>query len=364
MSNTAFPLRRQAGFSLMEVLIGLLIAMIAVVIMMEVLVTSEQRTRSSNSGNDAMSGAAVMMHLLQRDLVQAGYGISSTNMLGCQLKLPNTKLVPVAPVVIYPAGDTTTVVAPQTDVNERNTTDRLLVFYGSSSAQPEGSAVVTVAGDIYTVAGAAMAFNVGDWVVASTGDCTGLEMTRVTVSDVNNVTVVAGKALAGATALYNLGPSPRIVAYAIRNGALTSCDYMVADCSSAAATNWTALGGNIVALRAQYGRDVSGGPIVKVSTWDQATPADNLHWQCTPAVRYVLVARSTQYESAIDATGQRTCEAVTAAAPTWGLGTAGPAIDVSRNGAVSDWQCYRYRTFENVAPSRNVLWTGAGGCTP
>jgi type IV pilus assembly protein PilW len=313
-----------------------------------------------------MSGGAVMMHLLQRDLMQAGYGISSDNILNCNVAIPAGpgagKVVPIAPVVIYPAGNTSTVVAPQTDVNERNTTDRLLVFYGSSSAQPEGNAVVSVTGNAYAVSGASLAFNVGDWVIPFVDCSATLTMTQVTATDVSTVTT-AGAGLAGAKALYNLGTTPRIVAYAVRNGALTTCDYMAADCSSASAANWTALGGNIVALRAQYGRDTSGGAIVKVSTWDQTTPTSAKGWECSPAVRFVLVAKSTQYETKIDTTGQRTCEAVTAAAPAWGFGTAGPAVDLSKNGAVTDWQCYRYRTFENIAPLRNMVWQGAGSCT-
>jgi len=375
MSTSTFhPLRSaprsQRGFSLVEVLIGLLIAMIAVVIMMEVLITSEQRARTTSTGNDATSGGAVMMHLMQRDLLQAGYGISSSDMLGCTLTLPAvgsvpTRSVPVAPVVIYPAGSSATTVAPQTDATEKNTTDRLLVFYGSDSGQPEGNSISQKQpGDVYLVGNANLAFNVGDYVVASAGNCAGLVLTRVVAVNATSVTVTAGTQVASATTLYNLGPAPRIVAYAVRNGALTSCDYLTADCSSASAANWTSLGGNIVALRAQYGRDTSGGTALNVNTWDQTTPTDAAHWQCTPAVRFVLVAKSTQYETKLDATtGQRVCEAVTGAAPQWGGGT-GPAIDLSRGGTVTDWSCYRYRTFENVAPSRNVVWTGAlGACT-
>src|SRR3954464_15140737 len=106
------PLRHaaQRGFTMIEVLIGLLIAMIGVVIMMEVLITSEQRARTTTTGNDATSGGAIMMHMLQHDLVQAGYGINSTGLLGCTLTLPNGKKVPLAPVAIFNAADTSTVV--------------------------------------------------------------------------------------------------------------------------------------------------------------------------------------------------------------------------------------------------------------
>lgn len=359
------PSRGEHGFSLVEVLIGLLIAMIGVVIMMEVLITSEQRSRTTSGGNDATSSGAVMLHLLQRDLLQAGYGINSLGLLGCSLALPNGKIVPMAPVVIYPAGDPSTVVPPG-DPN----TDRLLVFYGNDSGQPEGNTVYSVAGAVYAMQ-APTAFNVNDYVVAWPGSCAA-NLTLARIQAVSALDVTVSAATAGATALYNMGQAPRVIAYAVRNGALTSCDYMTSDCTNTSAANWTAISGNIVSLRAQYGRDTTApGMDGAVDQWDQATPADACHWARTTAVRFALVARNTQYESAIDGSGQRVCDQVTAAAPAWSGSTASApdqtlAIDLGKNPDNSnstDWQCYRYRTFENIAPSRNLVWMGTqAGC--
>src|SRR5206468_2525111 len=115
-------------------------------------------------------------------------------------------------------------------------TDRLLVFQGSDSGQPEGNTVYTVTGSTYTVQ-APTAFGVGDYVVPFTGSCTAnLKLARVTAVSALDVTL--NTAVAGTTTLYNMGKLPRIVAYAVRNGALTSCDYMVADCSVTSAANW------------------------------------------------------------------------------------------------------------------------------
>jgi type IV pilus assembly protein PilW len=347
----------QAGFSLVEILVGVAIAMIGVAIMMEVLLTSDQRTRTTTTGNDALSTGAVMMHLMQRDLLQAGYGINSTNLLGCNLVLPTTgtDAIQLAPYTInspvIPAGD------PNTDT--------LLIFYGSDNGEPEGQAVISTAGSGYMVK-TPSAFTQNDFVLAWPGSCSGnLRLSTVTGFSAGTVNVSALNA--SATVIYNLGRAPRVVAYAVRNGALTSCDFMVADCRVNNSANWTAVAANIVSLRIQYGRDTAGPGAMDAGAdvWDQATPSDPgqtaraCAWNRVPALRFVLVARSDRYETQIDpTTKQRVCEPVTPTARTW-AGSATTPIDLSAVPGLTsatEWQCYRYKTFESVAPSRNIVW--------
>lgn len=340
--------RRQHGFTLVEILVGLVIAMIGVAIMMEVLLTSDQRSRTTSAGNEALSSGAVMLHLIQRDLVQAGFGINAQRLLGCNITTPSGAVVPLAPVVINPP----TSIVPAGDAN----TDRLLVVYGSGNGQPEGQQIYAVAGSSYAVR-TPFAQAVNDYVVAAPAACGGnLRLARVTA--VGTLSVSVDSVDAAGSVLYNLGRAPRFVAYAVRNGSLTTCDFMVSDCRIANAANWTAVAGNIVSLRAQYGRDTAaaGSMDGTVDSWVRSTPADACGWARTPAVRFVLVARSNQYESQIDPTSrQRVCEPVTPTERTW-AGSTGlePArIDLS---AAADWQCFRYRTFETIAPSRNINW--------
>lgn len=364
---TNAALRGQRGFSLVEILVGLVIAMIGVVLMMEVLLTSDQRTRTTSSGNDALSSGAVMMQMMQRDLVQAGYGFNTMNLLGCNLVVPTGPTIPIAPVTINPP----TTLVPAGDPN----TDTVLAMYGNDNGQPEGNAVYGVAGAAYTVQ-APSAFKVGDYVVALPTSCsTNLNLARVTA--ITALTVTVDAAIANATILYNLGQAPKIVAYAVRNASLSSCDFLVSDCSSAAniGTNWQAVAGGIVSLRAQYGRDnaAAGSMDGIVDVWDQTTPANACSWSRASAVRFVLVARSSQYESKTDpTTGLKVCDTVTTAARTWSGSTATPPststapIDLTKNPdntTNSEWQCYRYKTFETVAPTRNVVWMGTqAGC--
>jgi type IV pilus assembly protein PilW len=343
--------RRQAGFSMVEILIGMVIAMIGVAIMMEVLLTSEQRSRTTTSGNEALSTGAVMLHMMQRDLVQAGFGLNASRLLtGCSLVMPTGATVPLAPVVINPP----VALVPAGDPN----TDTLLVFYGSDHGQPEGQEIFGKFGSVYGVRSPG-SFAIDDYVVAAPTTCTGpLSLARVEATDASGVRVTALNP--AATALYNMGRAPRVVAYAVRNGSLASCDFMVSDCRVNNAASWTAVAANVASLRAQYGRDTAppGSADGAVDTWDQATPGNACGWARATAVRFVLVARSGEFETQIGPTGQRVCEQVTATPRTWSGSDTAP-IDLTRNpdgSANNDWQCYRYRTFETVAPSRNIVW--------
>ena len=90
------------------------------------------------------------------------------------------------------------------------------------------------------------------------------------MSESRQITVTVDTVEPSAATLYNLGPNPRIVAYAVRNGQLTSCDFMTADCRVNNAANWTAVAGGIVSLRAQYRRDTApaGSMDGAVDVWD------------------------------------------------------------------------------------------------
>jgi type IV pilus assembly protein PilW len=172
------------------------------------------------------------------------------------------------------------------------------------------------------------------------------------------------------------------VGYAIRNGNLTMCDYYSApafapvpglpaaipatpgvDCSLPG--NWVSIASNIVSLRAQYGRDTAGAGTMDgiVDVYDQALPANPppvapvapattfCAWTRITALRFVLVARSVQYEAL---NGVPTL--VTQQAPTWD-GAAGNPINL-----ISDpnWMSYRYKTFQTTVPLRNSSWMGVG----
>lgn len=345
------------GFSLIELMVGVVIGMIAVILISQVFALSEGTRRTTLGVDDATSNGAVALVGLQRDLRQGGYGLSALQLSGCNLALPAGWTVNgLAPVTInhpdIPAGD--------------DNTDTLLITYGASNSTPDGDRVVSQpAAGTYSMSAHA-SFTANDQVIAVTAappvPCD-LTVEVSTPLAAPNVTVATGVADMANGTLFNVGPQPRFLAYAIRGGNLTLCDYAANDCSNAADVDdeavWVPVASNIVSLRAEYGRDTSGPPMdATVDLYDQTTPALACDWARVSAVRVVLVARSGQLER----------EDVTPAAlvPTWAGSTVTLAhpvavpIDLTAN---DDWQRFRYRTFETTVPLRNMAWLGVqAGC--
>lgn len=369
------------GFSLVELMVGVVIALIAVLAIMEVFSVFERQKRTTTAGGDAQTNGTLALYLMGRDLRQAGYGLASLKLLGCNVHAyndsrspPDFTLPAIAPVVINPA----TVPAGDAD------TDTIAVAYGNSSGLGGGVPFEQQSGASaeYKVSNRA-GFQVGEFVIASQPgmDCTIAQITELPASgscgagggtgqtdivvhnagmfrdpqqNCSNVPSHWNKPGGlGITytqgTLFDLGRLPNAYVYAVRNGNLTVCDMLASDCTNPArtgdATAWVPLASNIVSLQAQYGRDTSGPPMDgTVDLYDKTTPTDPCGWARVPVVRVGLVARSAQYEKPV----------VTAAEPTWAGGT----FTIS---ALPDWNHYRYKTFQTVVPLRNIIWMGAQG---
>ncbi|WP_157889168.1 PilW family protein [Herminiimonas arsenitoxidans] len=362
--SSKLSVRRSTGFSLVEIMVGLAIGMLAVIVILQVFALSEGRKRTATSGGDAQSNGAVMLYQLQRDISQAGYGMSAASLFNCNVTWTVASgsalatAIPLAPVTINPSLD----IIPAGDVN----TDRVLVMTGNTNGQPQGN-VINNGTTIYTVQ-MPSAFAVGDRVIAVPAACGAANMvlTRITVAPpttANTVTVATG---AGGTVLYNLGQAPTVSAYAIRGGNLTVCDYMINDCGLLANTDnpsiWVPLAPDIVSMKAQYARDTTAVMDAIPDVYDQTTPTTGCGWARTSAIRLALVARSSQYEKElVTTTAINTGNPVNA--PTWAGNATAPIVaaagTLGPNAAIDEpWKHYRYKVFQTIVPIRNVAWMG------
>lgn len=75
-------IKTQAGFSLVDVMVGMVIALLGVIIIFQVFSVSEGIRRTTTSGGDALQNGALALFTLERSLKQAGYGLFTAANLG------------------------------------------------------------------------------------------------------------------------------------------------------------------------------------------------------------------------------------------------------------------------------------------
>lgn len=343
-STSSHTPHRFAGFSLVELMVGIVVAMAAVIVVMQVFKVSEGQRRTTTGGDDASTTGAIALSLLQRDLRQAGQGIANPQLMACQLNLGNGRSVAqLLPLQINPAG------IPAGD----DDTDVLLVSYGSGWGGPEGALIVTQPSAAQYTVGAPQAHQLGDRLIATpatrAAPCA-LDLTSLSAAPVGNTISVAlgANGVAGGM-LFNLGRTPRFMAYAVRQGRLTACDFLTHNCASAAPENWTEVADNIVSLRAEYAIDTTAPTRdLVVDSFAQMPPNAQFPggvcaWSRIYGVRLALVARNRQAEA----------RDLDVPAPTW-------ASEEAPIQLAEGWQRFRYKTFETTVPLRNMPLTFTG----
>ena len=122
--------KHQVGFSLVEIMVGMVIGMFAIIVMLQSFSFFEERKRTASGGSDAMSEGVMALYALQRDIRQAGYGVSALEVLGCPLIVSGVSMA-LAPVTINPAA----AIIPAGDDN----TDTLLVITAIPKVSRKGA---------------------------------------------------------------------------------------------------------------------------------------------------------------------------------------------------------------------------------
>jgi type IV pilus assembly protein PilW len=397
---------RNAGFTLVEVMIALLIGLIGIVVMMQTFAVSEGFKRTATSGTDAQINGAVGLYMLEREIRLAGFGMNALMAMGCgSVRVWNSTSgtgldMRFVPFEINPAG------IPAGDAN----TDTLLVSYGTADSFVAGvyaSQVPALATTAFSLLSPNRdGFKNGDLFVSvmpgagpggtascvmheatatspASGNCGAPSSLGLTYLDHNPVTYKSSRNgctnvaathnsstgirdAAGAVVpvvtrgqLFNMG-APAVKVYAIRGGNLTYCDWTINDCTAAA--NYTVLVNDIVSLRAVYGMNLT--PIVGASpgdgvvTWGRAAISGNAFLPSrVMAATLELTARSGLKEKPSVGT---VCDATPVASrpdrsQDWIYQSmAGAEIDLSTTSA--DWSCYRYKLFQTSIPLRNMIW--------
>jgi type IV pilus assembly protein PilW len=372
--------RRQQGFGLIEILVGVVIGVVGILIMFQTLAVWEGRNRTASTGNDAQVTGSLAMFSLERDLKLAGLGFGSASgaapmVMGCNVaatdtlggveRIFNFNLVPVE--IVQDAGG-----GP----------DRIRVLYGNSAylnvtnGDPRNFVSATAFTTTLDETRTRIGFHAGDLAIMANTAVVPTTCAMVQVTDEGggrtfahangnyqnfyeaaaapaipsrfNAAVGAGAAFVSGP-VYNLGPDPRRNEWRVNGRVLMVSDLIhnTADFEVAE---------DVIDLRAQYGLDTNPAAGVTTIAWGAAAPAD---WSQVRAVRVAMLVRGKQFERPAADGGN----CITTVAPAWAAGAFlmrnvdGTADAFAATDAVpNNWRCYRYRVDEKVIPLRNMIW--------
>jgi type IV pilus assembly protein PilW len=384
----------QRGVTLIELMVGMVIGLLAVLVIAQVTTVYEGRKRTITAGSDAQVNGALALQTLQRDVQTSGYGIAEGGAVGCRMVGLRTGMAArfertLAPVVITNGLD--------------GTTDRLDVLMSNHAdfALPTRVANNHLRGDSLFVIGynTGLGHRSGDLMLAvpvPTPDPGDTErhcsLFNVSAEPVPGSHRIAHEANAGSpwnqdttatifpgrqstdlsypagSLLLNLG-SLVSRQYCVTGPADAQCDtraaavpYQLRQISFETATGQTVVDDlypQIVQLQAVYGIDTSTPPDNVADAWTASSPTTAANWRRVVAVRVAVAARSVQSEQRPASQTSAGATWTTPTLPVWHPDGATPEplrVDKAPPGAGDDWRHYRYKVFETVIPLRNQLW--------
>ncbi len=372
-------MRKHLGFSLIEILVGLVIGMIATVIIFQVFAVSERQKRATTGSADAQGNGAIGLFMIERDVRMAGWGLQQgagqfdtcTNLftfdVGTGAPLPNNGVSLLTTVAITDGGsgpDSIGIQYYDDPANESRFSSTVL-----SGAMATGATTLTVV----NARGCCVEDATGSCIAgappmaAIIGDGANCTLLSITAADKATNTLTADPAAANQlynppTAYqttngwpaYNAGEAdvqcfPRLynLSYQINAEKLEVTEPNPA---TPGTTRTVEVAPGIIDLQAEYGiEDATVAPPIQ---WVPATGAwanpTITNVRRIKAIRVAILARSGEYEKPEGTT----CDATTTTmADNW---SSWATFNYSAYPA--DWQCYRYKVFEAVIPLRNVIW--------
>ena len=348
---------QQAGFSLVELMVGVTIAILAGLVIIQVMSVFEAQRRSTTGSADAQTNGGIALYAIARDLQMAGFGlIPVTNSpLECTTLTVDpgaTGITGLAPITITDGVSSAGVDA----------SDSITIRYGSSQMAGIPSAITNTVGGNPVIIGSNLGCAVNDIALAISSNgttCTlskatavsaaGASPITVTLQDPTNFVQGANLACLGSwteITYYVKQPDMNLYRKVVTNGTTVSDAPTVV---------------GVVNLQAQYG--ISGATNNnQVTSWVDPSGAT---WAAPSvsnrnrikAIRIAVIARNANKETtAVSAA----CSATDTANPTglcaWGGSVASPAPTVNLAPGDTDWAKYRYRVFDTIVPVRNVIW--------
>jgi type IV pilus assembly protein PilW len=378
--------REQRGFSLIEIMVGLVIGLIAVLVIYQVYAVAEGFKRNTTAAGEAQQNGLFSTFVLGMEIGNGGAGMAAAaqDLGSCPDPggaMPQRFAQSFRPIPVL-----------ITDGGGSANSDSFVVNYSmattlANSALFTGNAAPGATFPVQSPGG----FHVGDLVVgisaptAPGSPCASSRVTAVTVPDANGIVTITqtplfpagGIDFFGSSVLLNMGPCNRAqkIQYSVNNGVLYSTpliDTGAANCGKLAnPLVGNPLASNIVIMKVEYGIDSDRDPKRLLDTWVQASaagwdPATLLPAAITKinqikAVRIGIIVRSEQFDKNLAGfTGGDYVNgdydwvlfdcADTNKANCPGRLTGSVPASVSPPG---NW---RFRKYETVIPLRNEIW--------
>lgn len=374
--------RNEAGFGLIEIMVGVVISIIASIVMFQTYSVSERQKRTTTGAADAQGNGAIALVMMERDVKMAGWGqnIDGDFVDECTTIYSYRDGAPVPELV---TGLFASVVV--TDGGTAGPDSITVQYYGNPSQQqiPSNVGPTTIREDMPQSSSELKVTNTnfchvdtdgdGVWnpakdsplaVVSQNGRCTLMQITMVSDSALHLQHNPGGGDSYNPTIQYqkdNGWPKytrgAKIHCFATptlyqRTYRIDSNQLVLDERNNAGAVQTFQISPDIVDMQIQYGI-ANLATSQKVDQWVAATGAwvnpSATDRKRIRAVRVALAARSATYEKP-DETG--TCTTTTTTmAETWSNWAA-----FNTGTYQSDWGCYRYKPFEAAIPLRNIIW--------
>jgi type IV pilus assembly protein PilW len=354
--------QNEQGFSLIEIMVGIVIGLIAVLVIYQVFAAAEGIKRNTTSVGDAQQNGLLSSFILGIELANAGNGVanSAQDLKNCPGNANFASTWRPIPLVIADGGTDDRPDSFSVNYSVTNAAIAPMPFYTVGIGNVAANAAYPVQSPI--------GFQPNDLIVAisSAGCAASIASTVVLTDPANGVVTIThtdpgvGLTFGDDAVLLNMGPvaNAQKVRYdvtatgVLRSTALLKTDGTPNDDTSPPPNP---LASNVVNMKLQYGIDSTGGGVLTwVSSgavpWRYAdlvnAPDGNIliaQLKTLKAVRIGIVVRGEQWDK------DRLLPVP------WSLfgGHLGGGYEGSFPSAGGN---YRYRTYETVIPVRNELW--------
>lgn len=207
--------QHERGFTLVEIMVGMVVAMLGIIIMMQMMSVFENQKRTTTGGDDAQNAGAIALYDIQQNIQQAGYCFAT----GASAVQPTHATVGALRPVMINVGT-----LASNAIRDANT-DTILVTYGNDACPPESASGVVAATTMVMRAYAVLNGNLmqcdylatdcalpANWaqiagdVISLKAECTGNQSVRVALVTMNHQlektpVTSAAPTWAGATAI-------------------------------------------------------------------------------------------------------------------------------------------------------------------